>query len=189
MEEAVETEAIVSLTWRYLRLDGLREVTAPGEKGTIRRSSSTVALLLATAETRPPWDGQLGQQPGNADRRPPASSPPLASRPARETSTISASQYKARHNFLAEATDPKVTMLISLLMDDDTLFELAFGTLLCTVVGSKMWPGFAHCLAKTRGTLRNLTLQSAGFYSPPDCKMIVFQELDVVPSSRLCRGT
>ncbi|XP_075734094.1 uncharacterized protein LOC142775821 [Rhipicephalus microplus] len=60
---------------------------------------------------------------------------------------------------------------------------------LCTVVGSKTWPGFAHCLAKTRGTLRNLTLQSTGFYSPPDCKMIVFQELDVAPSSRLCRGT
>ncbi|KAL3191940.1 hypothetical protein MRX96_059443 [Rhipicephalus microplus] len=80
-------------------------------------------------------------------------------------------------------------MLISLLMEDDTLTEPAVGTLLCTVAGTKTSPGFAHCLAKTRGTLRNLTLQSAGFYSPPDCKLIVFQELDVVASSRLCRGT
>ncbi|KAL3230382.1 hypothetical protein MRX96_023433 [Rhipicephalus microplus] len=82
---------------------------APGQKGTIRRSSSTVALLPAAANTRPSRDGQLGQQPANADRRPPASSPPLAPRPASETSTVSAIQYKARHNFLAEATSAAET--------------------------------------------------------------------------------
>ncbi|KAL3191929.1 hypothetical protein MRX96_059432 [Rhipicephalus microplus] len=85
--------------------------------------------------------------------------------------------------------DPKVTMLISLLMDHDTLTEPAVGTLLCTVSGSETSPGFADCLAKTRDTLHSLTLRPAGFYSAPDCKMIVFQEVDVVSSSRLCRGT
>ncbi|KAL3191944.1 hypothetical protein MRX96_059447 [Rhipicephalus microplus] len=90
---------------------------------------------------------------------------------------------------MQKPSDPKVTMLISLLMDDDTLTEPAVSTLLCTVDGSKTSPGFADCLAKTRDTLHSLTLPPAGFYSAPDCKIIVFQELDVVPSSRLCRGT
>ncbi|KAL3191922.1 hypothetical protein MRX96_059425 [Rhipicephalus microplus] len=90
---------------------------------------------------------------------------------------------------MQKPSDPKVTMLISLFMDHDTLTEPAVATLLCTVAGSKTSPGFSDCLAKTRDTLHSLTLRSAGFYSAPDCKMIVFQELDVVPSSRLCRGT
>lgn len=77
-------------------------------------------------------------------------------------------------------------MLISMLMDDNTLTELAVGTSLYTIAGSKTSPGFADYRSKTKDTLRSLTLESAGFYSAPECEIIVFQKLKVVLLLRRC---
>ncbi|KAL1466638.1 hypothetical protein MTO96_042601 [Rhipicephalus appendiculatus] len=87
--------------------------------------------------------------------------------------------------------DPEVTMLIRLLMDNDTVMELAVGTSVCTFAGTKKSLGLPDYLAKARGTLRSLTLRSVGFCSAPDlarlvdaiCKMTALEELivDMVP--------
>lgn len=90
--------------------------------------------------------------------------------------------------------DSEVTQLIALLMDSNTVTELAVGTSVCTFAGTETSLGFADYLAKARGTLRSLTLRSVGFCSEPDmarlvdtiCEMTVLEELvvDMVPCGR-----
>ncbi|XP_075724161.1 uncharacterized protein LOC142766823 [Rhipicephalus microplus] len=90
--------------------------------------------------------------------------------------------------------DSEVTKLITLLMGNDTMTDLAVGTSVCTFAGSKTSLGFADYLAKAKDTLRSLTLRSVGFCSAPYlarlvntiCKMTVLQELvvDMVPCGK-----
>ncbi|KAH7980201.1 hypothetical protein HPB49_013769 [Dermacentor silvarum] len=68
--------------------------------------------------------------------------------------------------------DSEVSKLITLLMGNDTVTELAVGTSVCTFAGTETSLGFADYLAKAKGTLRSLTLRSGSFCSTPDRKRL-----------------
>ncbi|KAH7950004.1 hypothetical protein HPB49_018246 [Dermacentor silvarum] len=63
--------------------------------------------------------------------------------------------------------DSEVSKLITLLMGNDTVTELAVGTSVCMFAGMETSLGFADYLAKAKDTLRSLTLRSLGFCSTP----------------------
>ncbi|XP_075557369.1 uncharacterized protein LOC142589705 [Dermacentor variabilis] len=69
--------------------------------------------------------------------------------------------------------DSEVSKLITLLMCNDTVTELAVGTSVCTFAGTETSLGFADYLAKAKGILRSLTLRSVGFCSAPDLERLV----------------
>ncbi|XP_037510528.1 uncharacterized protein LOC119387261 [Rhipicephalus sanguineus] len=88
------------------RSAGARTEAAWHSRNRKQRSRSRVAVLRATAETRPRHDGSQGQQPGSPDGRPCTRHPrnPHRRHCHLTHSLVSTGQHQPRHIFLVEAT-------------------------------------------------------------------------------------